>query len=195
MAEASRRTSDRKNSSPVPRAVPSTMSRSARRSSRTAGTSEPSQSATPKAASSTCASNSLLSLVLTLIGDLSNRLPSVIGSSAGCGCDRASAKDFRKIREFFILRVAAVPPSTTQRLLKNIAFLVKRQDGFQPVTFRERTPDGSWYVYLISSLGNSLHHVPQVMILASGSGSRRDRRAIGRPAGGSGDCNPSPLLI
>src|SRR5271166_345893 len=117
MAEASRRTSDRKNSSPVPLAVPSTMSRSARRSSRTAGTSEPSQSATPKAASSTCASNRLLSLVLTLIGDLSNRLPSVIGSSAG-GYDHASAKDFREIREFFILRVAAVPPSTAQRLLK-----------------------------------------------------------------------------
>ena len=26
------------------------------------------------------------------------------------GCDRASAKDFREIREVFILRVAAVPP-------------------------------------------------------------------------------------
>jgi hypothetical protein len=28
------------------------------------------------------------------------------------GCDRASAKDFREIREVFLLRAAAVPPST-----------------------------------------------------------------------------------
>ncbi len=82
MAEANRRTNDRKNSSPVPRAVPSTMSRSARRSSRTAGTSESSQSATPRAASSTGESNRLLSLVLALIGDLSNLLSRVIRSSA-----------------------------------------------------------------------------------------------------------------
>src|SRR5271166_3474578 len=84
MAEASRRTSDRKNSSPVPRAVPSTMSRSARRSSRTAGTSEPSQSATPRAASSTCASNRLLSLVLTLIGDLAP-VQDVVAETSGGG--------------------------------------------------------------------------------------------------------------